>query len=67
MREQEIKWANKLQQVLGYEYRVLYDVCDSGMTEVWCGNVMVKRVINSEMTGKINVNEFRLQSLTWNH
>lgn len=67
MREQEIKWANKLQQVLGDEYRVLYDVCDSGTTEVWCGTVMVKRVFNSEMTGKINVNEFRLQSLPWNY
>lgn len=60
MIEQEIKWANKLQQVLGDEYRVYYDICDSGLTEVWCGNVMVKRVLNSEMNGKINVNDFRL-------
>lgn len=58
-RENEIKWANKLQQILGNGYEIRYDACDSGMTYCYYNGEIYKRVQNSEMCGNVNACEYR--------
>ena len=58
-RENEIKWANKLQQVLGSGYEIRYDEHDSGMTWCYFDGELYKQVENSAMNGSINVYDFR--------
>lgn len=57
-KEQNI--AMWLQEVLGNEYDVRYDACDSAMTRVYFKplNKLIKEVRNEDLTGKINALEF---------
>lgn len=60
MEEQNgIKWANKLQGFLGSDYEIRYDYIDSGMTACFYKGQLYKQVENSQMTGSINVPDFR--------
>ena len=51
MEREQIKVAMWLQEVLGSEYEVRYDDCDSGFTRVYFKplNIMTAEVLNSEM------------------
>lgn len=61
-RENEIKWANRLQKVLGNGYEIDYDACESGMTFCYYNGRLYKRVANEAMCGGINVNDFKIQN-----
>lgn len=58
-RNEQIKWANKLQSVLGDGYEIRYDANDSGMTKCFHNGVLYKTVENSAMNGGINVYDFK--------
>ena len=58
-RDEQIKWANKLQMVLGAGYEIRYDANDSGMTKCFHNGVLYKTVENSVMNGSINVYDYK--------
>ena len=58
-RREQIKWANKLQDILGSDYKVSYDTCESGMTDIYYKGTLLKRVPNEEMKGSLNVCDYR--------
>lgn len=57
-RHEELKWATKLQEILGDNYKVSHDTRESGMTNIYFKNVLVKRVPNEEMKGSLNVCDY---------
>lgn len=57
-RHEQVKWAMKLQEKLGEDYKVNYDACESGFTDVFYKGVLVKRVPNEEMRGNLNVYDY---------
>ena len=63
-RREGIKWAGLLEKALnnnlrGDEYKVNYDVCESGFTCVYKNGECVHRVPNTEMVGSLNVYDYR--------
>ena len=58
-RTEQIKWANKLEKILGEGYKVEYDVCESGLTMIYYERELIKQVPNEEMKGSLNVNDYR--------
>lgn len=58
-RRKQFAYAMKLQQFLGDEYDVHYDQCESGYTSVYYKNRLVKRVLNDQMNGELNVYDFK--------
>ena len=58
--KEQIKIANFLQEILGRNYEVRYDDCDSGLTRVYFKplNVMTAEVPNSEMKAGISTLRF---------
>lgn len=57
-RAEQSKWARKLQEILGSDYMVLFDACESGMTDVFFKGILVKSVRNREMKGSMNVYDY---------
>lgn len=57
-RKEQARWARKLQEILGTDYTVSYDTCESGMTDVFFKGILVKSVRNSEMKGNMNVYDY---------
>lgn len=57
-RQEEVKWARKLQEVLGNDFRVSYDTCESGMTDVYYKGILYKTVRNEEMRHDMNVYDY---------
>lgn len=58
-RDEQIKWANKLQQFLGAGYEIRYDENDSCLTRCYYNGELYKTVENSAMNGSINVYDYR--------
>ena len=60
MRSEQIKIANFLQEILGDNYSVRYDDCESGMTRVYFNplNIMTAEVPNEEMRDGISTSGF---------
>lgn len=59
---EEATWAMKLQEILGQDYRVHYDVCESGFTEIYYKDILVKRVLDEEMNGNLNVYDYTVNA-----
>lgn len=57
-RHEQIKWANKLQEVLGSDFKVSYDTCESGMTDIYYKGELFKSVPNAEMKHDLNVYDY---------
>lgn len=57
-RIEQSRCARRLNEILGNDYKVEYDACESGMTYIYFKGEMVKRVLNKEMKGSLNVCEF---------
>lgn len=60
-----IKVAEKLQEILGGKYTVIFDDCESGLTRVFYKasngeKILVKEVLNSEIKANIVISEFEL-------
>lgn len=51
--------ARKLNEILGTEYKVVFDACESGLTDIYFREVLLKSVPNSEMRSDLNVNDYR--------
>ena len=58
--KEQIKIANFLQEILGRNYEVRYDDCDSGFTRVYFKplNIMTAEVPNSEIKAGISTARF---------
>ena len=56
MRNQNV--AIRLREVLGSDYMVDFDSCESGLTRLYYKGVLYKEVLNTEMVPEINVIEF---------
>lgn len=58
-RDEQAKWASKLQNSLGKDYEVHFDALDSGMTEIQYKHSIFKKVPNEEMCGSMNVYDYK--------
>lgn len=60
-----MKNANRLQEMLGSKYVVLYDDCESCVTRVFyvCkdgSRILTSEILNDDLTSDINVYDFEL-------
>lgn len=63
IRAKRINTLNRLNEVLGNKYTTKYDVCESGMSEIYLNlkngtSILVKKFENSILDGEIVVNDF---------
>lgn len=59
IRDEQAKWATKLQNALGSDYYIHFDASESGMTVCAYKNIVYKTVPNDDMCGNINVLDFK--------
>lgn len=59
-RYEQARWARKLQEILGSDYKVSYDTCESGMTDIYYKGRLFKSVRNKEMRHDLNVCDYRV-------
>ena len=59
-RIQQSRCARKLNEILGEDYKVEYDVCEGGMTYIYYKGEMFKRVLNDEMRPNLNVCDYHV-------
>ena len=52
--------ARKLNEILGKDYKVNYDACESGLTDIYYKGILFKSVSNSEIKPDLNVIDFRV-------
>lgn len=63
-RVQQSRCARRLNEILGKDYKVEYDVCESGLTYIYFKGEFVKRVPNDEMRSNLNVCDFHV-TMQW--
>lgn len=51
-REENEMWVNKLGQLLGYRYKVVFDANSSGLTFVYKDGKLIHKVPNEDITGE---------------
>ncbi len=67
-RREQSKWARKLQESLGDNYNVCFDLNESGMTVIYFKGELLKQVPNDEMKGSLNVYDFTVTGQwLWEH